>query len=52
MATFQGKWDTEKLRYGQACMLYNKGYYYMELSDTITTFNDNNNTPLFNANIQ
>ena len=32
-------------------MLDNKGKYYMELSNTITTFNDNNKSPLSYANI-
>ena len=47
-----GKWYTDKFRYGRACMLEKKGEYYTELSNTITTFNDNNDAPLFNANIQ
>ena len=33
-------------------MLEKKGKYYTELSNTITTFNDNNDAPLSNANIQ
>ena len=48
----QGKWDTENLRYGQACILETKGKYYKELVNTITTFNENKNTHLYNANIQ
>ena len=51
MANFQGKCDTSKLRYGQACMLYKKGNYYMEISNTIINFNKNNNMPLSNVNI-
>ena len=51
MATLQGKWDTEKLRYGQACMLEKKKNYYRNLSNTITTFNENNGAPLSNAKI-
>ena len=52
MATSQEKWDTEVIRYGQPCMLENKGNYYTELSNTIITFDDNNDAPLSNANIQ
>ena len=37
MANLQGKWDTEKLRYGWACMLDKKEKYYTELINTITT---------------
>ena len=33
-------------------MLEKKRKYYMELSDTITTFDYNNNAPLSNVNIQ
>ena len=33
-------------------MLEKKRKYYMELSDTITTFDYNNNVPLSNVNIQ
>ena len=51
MENLQVKWDTEVLRYGQVCMLDKKENYYMELSNTITTFNDNNNTPLSYMNI-
>ena len=52
MTTSQVKLDMENLRYIQACMLENKGNYYTELSNTTTTFNKNNNTPLSNVNIQ
>ena len=45
METFQVKWDTENLRYGQACMLEKKEKYYTELSNTITNFNDNKKSP-------
>ena len=51
MSNLQENGDTAKLRYGWACMLEKKGDYYMELSNTITTFNDNNNTPLLNVKI-
>ena len=44
-------WDTAVLRYGRACMMDKKEKYYTELSNTITTFNDNNNMPLSNVNI-
>ena len=40
MKILQGKWDTAKLRYGQACMLEKKGKYFTEISINITTFND------------
>ena len=33
-------------------MLENKEKYYTELSNTITTFNNNNKSPLSNANIR
>ena len=49
---FEGKWYTENLRYGRAYMLKNKETYYMELSNNITTFNENNYNPLYNANIR
>ena len=52
MSTSQGKWVTEKLRYGQACMLEKEEKYYTELSNTMTTFNDNHNTPLSSVKIQ
>ena len=51
MENLHGKWDTSKLRYGQACMLKRKEKYYTELSNTITTYNENNNAPLSNKNI-
>ena len=51
MATSQGKWDTEKLRYVLACRLEKKEKDYTKLSNTITTFNENNDTHLSNANI-
>ena len=41
-----------KLRYGRACILEKKEEYYTELSNTITTFNDDNDTPLYNVKIQ
>ena len=49
---FVGKIDMEKLRYGRACILEKKGKYYTEMSNTIPTFNDNNNKSLSNVNIQ
>ena len=52
MATPKGKYDKELLRYGQACMLENKEKYYTELSNTITNFNDKNNTTLSNVKTQ
>ena len=51
MATLQEKWHTAKLRYVSAYMLEKKENYYTELSNTIKTFNDNNNTPLSNVRI-
>ena len=51
MENLQGKWDTEVLRYGGACMLENKEKYYAQLSNTTTNFNANNNTPLSNVKI-
>ena len=51
MEALQGEWDTEVLRYGKVSMLEMKENYYMELSNTITTFNYNINTPLSNTNI-
>ena len=51
MATSQEKWDTNVLMYGRACMLDKKENYYSELGNTITTFNDNNNTPLSNGDL-
>ena len=52
MATLQGKWNMELLRYGRACMLEKKEKYYTEISDTSTSFNDNNKSPLSNVKIQ
>ena len=52
MANFQVKQDTENLRYVRACMLDKKKKYYMEQSNTITTFNDNNKYLLSNAKIR
>ena len=52
MATSQGKLETENIGYGGECMLEKKENYYTELSTTINTFNDNNNTPLSDVNIQ
>ena len=46
MATWQGKCNTAMLGYGQAYMLQNKENNYTELSIAITTFNDNNKSPL------
>ena len=51
METSQKKWYTTVIRYGQVCMLEKDAKYYKELSNTITTFNDNNNTLLSNMNI-
>ena len=51
MAMLQEKWDTEKIMYGRACMLDKNEKYYTELSNIITNFNDNNDTPLSNVNI-
>ena len=48
---FAEKWDTEVLRYKQACMLEKKENYHTELSDIITIFNDNKNTLLSSMNI-
>ena len=51
METFQGKWDTEVLRYRLPCALKKKEKYYTEMNNTITIFNDNNNMPLSNVKI-
>ena len=39
MTTPQINWDTSVIRYRGACMLDNNKNYYVELSNTITTFN-------------
>ena len=38
--------------YRQACMLPSRGRYYTETFKTLTDYNDLNNTPLSNTNIQ
>ena len=46
MANLQVKWYTENRRYKKSWMIYKKEKYYTELSNTITIFDDNNDTPL------
>ena len=36
---------------GQACMVTSKDKYYMEMWNTLTDYNERNNTPLSSANI-
>ena len=52
MKTLQEKMTIIVLRYGQTCMLEKEKKFCTELSNTITTFNDNNNTPLSNVDNQ
>ena len=52
MATPKGNYDWEVIKYQQAHIAESKKKYYMRLSNTITNFNYNNNTPLSNVNIQ
>ena len=51
MAALQGKRGIAKLMYEQAFMLEKKGKYYMELSNSIIIYNDNNKYTLSHTNI-
>ena len=51
IATSQEKLDTAIPIYWRGCMLKKKEKDYTELSNTITTIIDNNNTPFSNMNI-
>ena len=44
-------YETELIKYQQVRIAYLKEKYYTEMSNTITNFNDNNNTPLPIVNI-
>ena len=48
MATPKEKYDLEVIKYQRARIAESKEKYYMKLSNTITNFNDNNNTLLSN----
>ena len=52
MATLKERYDIEVIKYQQARISESMEKYYMELSNTIKNFNEWNNTPLSNVNIQ
>ena len=52
MATPKVNYDTELIKYQQAHITESKENYYTELSNTITNFNDKNNTTLSNVKTQ
>ena len=45
METPKEKYEVEFIKYQQACMAKSKEKYYIEFYNTISYFNDNNNTP-------
>ena len=51
MKTLKGNYDREVIKYQQLRIAELKEKYYIELSNIITNFNDNNNTPLSNVKI-